>query len=303
MTTLTTTPPHEQSSARLPWWASVAGVGALLGLFVQYLMTYANSCEGWDCLGNWMVATAAGTVLVPLLGWIGLRLLGMPRAALTGVLGCLAGLALASAAVVLDAAVRDLEAGTGAPSWWLLPVVGAVSALAGGVVARPNTRWLVRTGVVLLVVGCAVSLTVAAESVERRHEVADFAATGVDTYLPRIPGVEPSHASAAGDSVRLTYSPADLDEWERRVELHQMNAPREVSCAIVSDVGILLDDELVCGRSGGALVAADSDTTCVAAVRGATMLVGCTDAREMVPHLSTALADAPPVSAERLAAM
>jgi hypothetical protein len=282
----------------------VVGVGAILGLFVRALMVWSTDCQGFGCLGTWMVAVAVGTVLVPLLGWAGLRLLGVPRAALSDVLGCLAGLALASGAVTLDAAARDLAPGSGVPSWWLLPVVGAVSAPAGAVVARAGIGWHVRAGVAVLVVLATAALLMTAGYVERRQETAEIVATGVDTYLPRIPGVEPTSAYTGDDDVRVTYYPADMTEWRRRVELHLVAAPADVTCEAVIDVGFLYDDGVTCSQSGSALVATDNRATCVAVVRVATMLVGCTDPAEMsLRDVSAALADAPPVKAEQLAGL
>lgn len=130
-------------------FAAATLVGAVVAGVGQALMVWAQDCEDMGCLSTALTALAAGAVLLPLLAVAGLALVRVARPVRCGLAGVGAGVVLASAANMLDAAVRGLSPGSQPSPTWLMLLAGALSALAGVVVAGAGFSRTTRIGVLL----------------------------------------------------------------------------------------------------------------------------------------------------------
>ncbi|HET6624878.1 MAG TPA: hypothetical protein VFG63_00680 [Nocardioidaceae bacterium] len=115
-------------------WTAAVTLGALAAVLGHRLVLWSQDCDGMGCIGTSLVATAAGTVLVPVLAVLGLALVRAPRPVRCGVAGSVAGVVLASAFAMVDAAARGYSPGSVVPFWALL-LAGVLAGPAGIVLA------------------------------------------------------------------------------------------------------------------------------------------------------------------------
>ena len=130
-------------------WLTVLTIGAALGWVVHALWAWTTDCEEMECLGTSLIGVGFGTVAVPLLAIVALAVTRVPAPAAVGLSACGAGIAVFTAAAMLDAAVRHLPPGDQVVPLWLAVLAGVGSAAAGLVIGGTGFTRAQRVGAAL----------------------------------------------------------------------------------------------------------------------------------------------------------